>query len=280
LQRVGIGAMEQQKMHVIGIRTPTIKPEDAITATILNAAKDQKVDVEDGDILAIASKAVAIAQGRIVDLSLIKPSAKAKILGRKFDLQPEYVELIVKEADEVYGGVEKALLTLKNGILTPNSGVDRKNAPRNSVVLWPENPHLIAEQIRTEILEKTGKRIGVLIVDSRITPLRMGTVGITLGVAGFEPVRDCRSSKDVYGKSVFITRHCLADDLSSAAHMVMGETSERTPAVLIKGASVKMTESSDANALNIPVKECLYMGVLVSSSRRGGSAAPKLSVSQ
>jgi len=272
--------MEQRKMQVIGICTPPIKPGDDITATILNAARDQKVDIEDGDILAIASKAVAIAQGRIVDLSLIEPSAKAKTLGTKFDLQPEYVELIIKEADEVYGGVTKALLTLKNSILTPNSGVDRKNAPRNSVVLWPENPHLTAEQIRTEIREKTHKRLGILIVDSRITPLRMGTVGIALGVSGFEPVRDCRSGKDIYGKSVFITRHCLADDLSSAAHIVMGETNELTPAVLIKGASVKMTESSGANVLNIPVEECLYMGVLVSTSRIRESAAPKPLISQ
>jgi len=272
--------MDQQKMQVIGIRTPPIKPGDDITATILNAARDQKVDVEDGDILAIASKAVATARGRIVNLSLIKPSAKAKTLGRKFDLQPEYVELIIKEADKVYGGVTKALLTLKNSILTPNSGVDRKNAPRNSVVLWPENPHLTAEHIRTEILEKTHKHVGIIIVDSRITPLRMGTIGIALGVAGFEPVRDCRSGKDIYGKSVFITRHCVADDLSSAAHMIMGETNEQTPAVLIKGASVKMTESSDANVLNISVEECLYMGVLVSSSGTQKSAALKLLVSQ
>ena len=280
MQRVDVEAMEQQKMEVIGMHTPPIKPGDDTTATILNAAADQRVEVEDGDILAIASKAVAIACGRIVDLSRIKASARAETLGRKFDLQPEYVELIIKEADKVYGGVAKALLTLKNSILTPNSGVDRKNAPRNSVVLWPENPHLTAEQIRREILEKTHKHVGIIIVDSRITPLRMGTIGIALGVAGFEPVRDCRSGKDIYGKSVFITRHCVADDLSSAAHMIMGETNERTPAVLIKGASVKMTESSDMNALNISVEECLYMGALVSSSRGRKSAAPKLSVSQ
>ena len=260
--------MKQQTMQVMGIRTPHIKPGDDITATILNSTRDQKVDVEDDDILAIASKAVAIAHGRIVELSHIKPSSKAKALGKKFDLQPEYVELIIEEADEVYGGVTKALLTLKNGVLTPNSGVDRKNAPRNSVVLWPENPHLIAEKIRTQLLEKTDKRVGVLIVDSRITPMRMGTVGIALGVAGFEPVKDCRSSKDIYGKSVFITRHCSADDLSSAAHMVMGETNERTPLVLIRGAPVEMTESSHANSLDIPAQECVYMGVLVSSSRR------------
>lgn len=255
-------------MQVIGIRTSPIKPGDDVTATIIKAAADQNVNIEDGDILAIASKAVAIAQGRIVDLSRIKPSAEAKFLGKKFDLQPEYVELIIREADKVYGGVSKALLTMKNRILAPNSGVDRKNAPRNSVALLPKDSHLTAEQIRSEITEKMNKRVGVLIVDSRITPLRMGTIGIALGVAGFEPVRDCRSGKDIYGKSVFITRHCLADDLSSAAHMVMGETSELTPAVLIKGASVEMTESPDVEALSIPAEECLYMGVLVSRSRR------------
>ena len=267
-------------MQVTGIRTPSRKPGDDITATIIKAATDQNIDIEDGDILAVASKAVGTAQGRIVELSSVKPSARARDLGEKFDLQPEYVELIIREADRVYGGVTKALLTLKNGILTPNSGVDRKNAPRGSVVLWPKNPQLTAEQIRIEIVERINKRIGVLIVDSRVTPLRMGTVGIALGVAGFEPVRDCRSGKDIYGKPILTTRHCLADDLSSAAHMVMGETSERTPFVLIKGASVEMTESSDANALNIPMEECLYLGVLVSSLGREELGAPKLSVFQ
>ena len=126
------------------------------------------------------------------------------------------------------------------------------------MTLWPKNPFKEAEEIRQEILEATGKHVGVLIVDSRVTPLRMGTTGLALTVAGFEPVRDCRNEKDLYGRAVSITRHALADDLASAAHLLMGETNEHVAAVLIKKAPVKFTESVKPSAVVIPADRCLF----------------------
>jgi coenzyme F420-0:L-glutamate ligase len=173
-------------------------------------------------------------------------------------MEPRFAEVVLQEADEVFWGVSKALLTLKDDVLIPNAGVDQKNAPEGCVVLWPKNPFRAAENIRGDICERTGKGVGVLVVDSRVTPLRMGTTGIAIGVAGFEPIADYRSKKDLYGRRIMITTHSVADDLASAAHLMMGESSEQTAAVLIKNAPVKITKEIDISALIIPREQCLF----------------------
>ncbi|UCF59098.1 MAG: coenzyme F420-0:L-glutamate ligase, partial [Candidatus Bathyarchaeota archaeon] len=156
----------------------------------------------------------------------------------------------------------RALLTLKNNVLIPNAGVDHKNAPRGYAVLWPERPNESVSKIRNEILEKTGKNVGVLIIDSRVTPLRMGTTGVAIGMAGFDPVRDCTSDKDLYGNPLLITRHALADDLASAAHLIMGEANELVPAVLVKNVSANFSEKINLDSPIISAKKCLFMSCI------------------
>jgi len=250
-------------MQLFGIRTRLIKPKDNLVGVILEALNRQGLTIDDGDVLIFASKVVSVAQGRLTRLDTIKPSEEAKRLAEKYALDSRFAEVVLSEADEVYGGVSGALLTLKDGVLIANAGVDRKNAPVGFVVLWPENPHKTAEKIKAEILERAGRRIGVLIVDSRVTPLRMGTTGIAIGIAGFSPIRDCRAKKDLYGKEVWITRHALADDLAGAAHLVMGETEARMPAVLAKQVPISLAEEADPALLLIAARECLFMSCFV-----------------
>jgi len=249
-------------MQLFGIRTRLIKTGEDLVGITLEAIHGQRLTIEDGDVLIIASKAVAVVQGRVVKLASMKPSEEAKKLAEKHDMEPSYVEVVLQEAQKVYGGVSKALLTLKNNVLIANAGVDHKNAPKGCVVLWPENPHEVAEDIRKEILKRTGKRLGVLIVDSRVTPLRMGTTGVAIGIAGLEPVKDCRGDRDLYGNPLLITRQALADDLASAAHLVMGEVDERVPAVLVKDAPVNLSEKVDPDSVVIPAEECLFMSLI------------------
>ena len=249
----------KKPMKLFGIPTKLIRLGDNLVDVILEAIKKQGLEIKDKDLLAITSKAVAVAQNRLVKLSSIEPSEEAKMLAEKYELEPNYVEVVLREAEKVYGGVSKTLLTLKNNMLVANAGVDRKNAPRGYAILWPLNSHKNAEKIRREILAKTGKHVGVLIIDSRITPLRMGTTALAIGVAGFEPIEDCRVEKDLYGERVYITRHALADDLASAAHLIMGETTARTPAVLIRNAPVTFGEETNLNSLIIPAEQCLFM---------------------
>jgi len=245
-------------MQLFGVNTKLIKPGDNLVKIILEALDKQKLAIEDGDLLAITSKVVATVEKRLKRLSSMEPSEKAKKLAERYDLEPSFVEIVLQESKLIYGGVSKALLTLKNNVLTANAGVDHKNVPKGYVALWPKNSQKSAENIRKEMLERTGKHVGVLIIDSRVTPLRLGTTGIALGIAGFEPVRDYRFDKDLYGTSLSITRHAIADDIASAAHLMMGESSERTPIVLVKNAPVKLREKVDPKSTIISTEQCLF----------------------
>jgi len=244
-------------MNLLKIQTDLISPRSNLTAIVLKAIDSQKLEIRDGDILALASKAVATAENRVRNLASIKPSKKAEKIASRFELDPRFVEIVLREADQIIWGVPKALLTQKNKILIPNAGVDQKNSPKGYVVLWPTDPDRVAEKIRDEIFRRTGKHVGILIIDSRVTPLRMGTTGIALGLAGFKPIRDYRNEKDLYGRSILVTTHAVADDLASAAHLVMGESNEQTPAVLIRNAPVTFAKA-DGSALVIPREKCLF----------------------
>jgi coenzyme F420-0:L-glutamate ligase len=244
-----------------------IMPGDDLVEIILEALKSQGLELQDSDLLAVASKAVAVAEGRLVRLSTVKPSEKAKVLAERYGLEPSFAEVVLQEAEKVYGGVSRALLTLKNGVLVANAGVDRKNAPEGQAILWPSNPNQSAENIRRETLAKTGKRVGVLIIDSKVSPLRMGTTAQAIGVAGFKPIKDYRVEKDLYGKRIHITRHSLADDLASAAHLLMGETTARTPAVLIRNAPITLSEDFNMDSIKIPAEQCLFMQSFLKETR-------------
>ncbi|MFP3985629.1 MAG: coenzyme F420-0:L-glutamate ligase [Candidatus Bathyarchaeia archaeon] len=249
------------------MKSPIIKLKDDLVNILCRAMCEHKLELENEDIVAISSKVLATAQGRIVKLDHFLPSQRAKKLGKSHSLEPEFVEVILQEAEEIYGGVERAILTLKEGVLTVNAGIDHKNAPANSVALWPLNPQKFAEIIRNRIEQKTGKNIGIIIVDSEVAPLRMGTRGLALAVAGFKPVKDCRNERDLYQKPILITRHAIADDLASSAHLLMGETGERTPFVLIKDAPVAFTdEEISFDETRIPANKCVYAAVFKMST--------------
>jgi coenzyme F420-0:L-glutamate ligase len=254
-------------MRLYAVKIRLVKTGDNLAEVILEALKEQNLQLEDGDILALASKIVAYAEQRLIKLSEVKPSEKARKLAREFSLQPEFAELIIREADEIYGGVEKAVLTLKNGFLTANAGIDNKNTPPGFAVLWPNDARRWAKYFKEEIERRTGTKIAILIVDSGLIPLKIGTIGLALGVAGFKPIKDRRGEKDIYGKSVIITRHAIADDLASAAHLLMGEVAEQTPVVLIKEAPIDFDNDAvyGGTEMMIPFKECIFMGTFLAN---------------
>ena len=247
-------------MRIIPIKTPLIKKGDNIVNIFLGLIQEEGLNIEDGDIVAFADKIIAISEGRFVNFGEVKPSKKAKSLAEKYMLEPGFVELVIQESDGgIYGGVPRALLTIKNDIIIANAGMDHKNAPGNTTSLWPSNPDETAAKLRGEIEARTGKKIGVILVDSHVVPMRMGTLGFALGIAGFRPVKDCRGLKDLYGKPLRITRINLADELAAAAHFLMGETDERVPIVIVRGSNVEITDNYDPREIVIPKEECLFM---------------------
>lgn len=191
----------------------------------------------------IASKALAYSQGRLM-----------KVKNKK-----EFRELIRKEADRVLDEGEM-VLTMKNKVLIPNAGIDNSNTPKGKVVLWPKAPFPSAGEIRRELMKAYGlKKLGILISDSHCQPLRLGTSGIAIGWAGFEGVQDERGAKDLFGKVMQYTRIAMADDLASAANILMGETDASLPFVIIRNAPVRFTEKtfSEKDHFLAP-EECLY----------------------
>ncbi|MFX0069187.1 MAG: coenzyme F420-0:L-glutamate ligase [Promethearchaeota archaeon] len=249
-------------MQLFPIKTRVIKPEDDTLGVILDALSRDGIELEDKDILVIAETALGTAQGRLVKLDEIKPSKHARELAAKYRLEPGIAELIIREADMILGGIPHVLLTIKNKVFMANAGIDKSNAPLGYVSLLPKNPTQNANELRIDAFQRTGKRIGVIIADSRTQPLRLGTVGLCIGVSGIMPVTDERGHPDIFGRPLQITRRATADNLASAAEVLMGEADERVPAVLIRGAPVEFTdEPTPSDLMYIPLDECMYMAV-------------------
>lgn len=219
--------------------------------------------LQTGDVIAISSKIVAISEGRVRSLARVRPTPRARKLASKYSIPPAFAQVVMEEADKILGGVRGALLTTKDGDSTANAGVDRKNAPEESVVLWPRDSDASARAIRGSIQAHLGKRVGVVVVDSRVTPLRLGTVGLAIGCAGFQAVRDLRGTKDLSGRRVEITREAVADGIAAAAHLVMGEAGERTPFVLVRGAPALFRGKSGIGPARLAPKDCLYMSQII-----------------
>lgn len=246
-------------LEVLGIKTELIKIGDDIVEALKKGMENLGLELEEGDILVISESALATSERRVVNLEDVTPSKLACTLGAKYSKDPREMELILKESDEIMGGIPGVVLTLKDGFLYPNAGIDHSNAPPGYIILFPANPKKAAEDIRRRI--SGGKRIGVIVGDSRTHPLRFGCVGVALGCAGIEPVEDARGQVDLYCKPLQITRKAVADNLVSAAQIVMGESNESTPAVVIRGAPVVLIDGA-CEIPRIPPEECMYMGAL------------------
>jgi len=244
---------------------PLIKPGDDLSAMIARAA-EQVGGLRDEDIIVISSKVVATVQGRVRELARVRPSARAKKIAAKSGQDPEFVELVLREAGSVLNISKNVILTLKSGVICANAGVDNSNVPPGHVVLMPTNPNRVARELQRAIEQRTNARVGVIITDSNVKPLRLGTVGQAIGVTGLEPVVDCRGQHDLYGKPLRITFRALADQLATAAQAVMGEAAEGVPVVVVRGAGVEFVEKPKRSP-KISPKRCIYSDMLKLSKK-------------
>ena len=245
--------------EVFGLSTGIIRSGDSIAERAADAADRQCGGMQNGDILVLAETAVATAEGNIIDLSTITPSKQAQELGRKYQMDPRTVEVVLKESDSVVGGIPGFLLCMKHGTLLPNAGVDASNAPLGCVTPLPKNPDHSALTIKHAIEAMTGARIGVIIADSRTHAMRRGCSGIAIGNAGITAVIDDRGRSDLFGRKLEVTQRAVADNIASAAELVMGEADECTPAAVIRGLGMPIDDQTGIES--IAAEECLFMGV-------------------
>jgi coenzyme F420-0:L-glutamate ligase len=217
--------------------------------------------LRDGDVLVISSKFVAVSEGRVVKLSSVRAGAGARELATKYRMDARLCELIVRESDGILGGVPGFILASKNGLLTPNAGIDKSNVKHGMVVLYPRRPEVSAWRIREALRFSRGVSIGVVICDSRLSPTRRGTTGVAVASSGIEAILDMRGRADLFGNVLKVTSQAVADDLSSAAEILMGESDEATPIVLVRGLSRSLLKDTEYSGVrfSIPVNECVYL---------------------
>jgi coenzyme F420-0:L-glutamate ligase len=199
-------------------------------------------DYRDGDIIIVSSKFMAMSEGAVVKLSTVRPSNKAKVLAGKWGMDPKLAELVLRESDYLVKGVPGFLLAIRNGIIAPNAGIDRSNAPRGRVILYPRDAFASADRLRRKFRQHLDLKVGVVVADSRLMPTRKGTTGVAIACSGFEPVEDLRGKKDLFGQVLRVTKRAVADGLATMGVFAMGESSESTPAAVVRGASVKWSE--------------------------------------
>ncbi|MHA2005831.1 MAG: coenzyme F420-0:L-glutamate ligase [Promethearchaeota archaeon] len=249
-------------MELFSIKLPLIKENDNLLQIIVENIKNRGDSLREGDIIVIAEKVVATAQGRVVTLSDVKSvSKKAKNLATAYDMDERFVELILREASMILGGMYHVILAKVNDFLIANAGIDQSNAGPDRVVLLPENLKEIVWNYWRDLREEYGlKKLGVIISDSRVQPLRKGTIGIAIATAGFEPVEDLRGQPDLFNRPMEITQRAIADDLTSAAQFLLSEANQQTPVVIIRNSNVEFTENPKTTPEMAP-EQCLYMNI-------------------
>ena len=226
---------------------PSIHPGQELAPVLWEGLQQAGISLQDGDVLALAQKIVSKAEGRLVDLQQVRPSPRARRLARRTRKDPRLVELILTESKQVLRS-RRGLIVVEHrlGFICANAGIDRSNAPPGGegewVVLLPQDPDRSARRIQAALQQRSGARVGVLIVDSHGRPFRLGALGVAIGLAGVPGVVDLRGRPDLAGRHLRTTTYALADALSAAASLLMGEAAEGRPAVHLRGIPYPLGE--------------------------------------
>ncbi len=235
------------RVEVIGVPgIPEVRAGDPLAALIVSAARSAATPVRAGDIIVVAQKVVSKAEGRTVRLSDVTPGEEAVRLSAVCEKEPRLVEVILSQTRRVVRAVKGVLIVETHlGFVCANAGVDASNVPGgDSVTLLPEDPDGSARRIRAGLEAAAGGPVAVIVSDSFNRPWREGSINVALGVSGISPLHDQRGEKDDHGRVLRATVVSLADELASAAQLVMGEV-RGTPVAIIRGV---VYEHSDAGA--------------------------------
>jgi coenzyme F420-0:L-glutamate ligase/coenzyme F420-1:gamma-L-glutamate ligase len=230
---------------------PEIKEGDDLTSLFFDALKEKKLKLEDGDAIVFTSKIVSKSEGRVVDLSGVKPGSDAELIAKELDKDARIVQLILSETKEIVRAERNVIIMeTKEGFVCANAGVDESNVEEGKAVLLPEDAQRSASRLKKEIEERSEKEISVLISDSFGRAFRDGVTGICIGVSGIPALLDRRGEEDRFGKIAMITKEAVADEICAAANLVMGEFKEGIPIVIVRGLKLKRSEGD--------IKEVLF----------------------
>lgn len=227
---------------------------------IYEALKAQQLALQQGDILVVTQKIVSKAEGRVVNLDEVEPTEFARIAARESRKDAQYIEVVLRESRRIVRMDHGVLLTeTKHGFICANSGVDESNVNGNrEITLLPADPDSSAQEICARLQQLAGEGpafdIAVIISDTWGRPWRNGQVNMAIGVAGMEALVDYRGQYDPYGYELHASVIAVADELASAAELVMGKV-DRIPAALIRGYSYLPAKGSTQTLLRDPATD-------------------------
>jgi coenzyme F420-0:L-glutamate ligase/coenzyme F420-1:gamma-L-glutamate ligase len=245
---------------------PLIGFGDDLAKIIVETARKDGLELEDGDVIVAAQKIFSKAEGRVVRLRDVVASRKAQRMAKIVGKDPRFVELVLRETKRVLKASRDILLVEDvRGLVCINAGIDKSNVHgRGEFALLPENPDRSAEECRKRIGQLTGRDVSVVICDTYSRPFRRGQVNFAIGIAGINLFRDYRGTKDLFGRVLTVKNVAVVDEIAAAAELVMGQAKEGRPVVIFKGLdrSVVLREKCDIEEVFISRKEDLFRNVL------------------
>jgi coenzyme F420-0:L-glutamate ligase/coenzyme F420-1:gamma-L-glutamate ligase len=238
-----------------------VEPGDDLAALTLAAMAKSELTFQTGDILVVAQKIISKAEGQLVKLADVTPSARAVELAAETDKDPRLVQLILDESSDLLRKKPGVLIMRHRlGIVGAHAGIDQSNishADGESALLLPRDPDTSASKLRLALGKATGVEPGVIIADSMNRPWRLGTIGCAIGCSGITVLDDHVGGEDLFGRELKVTLINRADSIAATATLLMGETTERTPMALVRGFD---PENSPQQAADIyrPLDEDLF----------------------
>ncbi len=230
-----------QELKILPVALPDeIRPGDSLSDKLLQALKHPKLSLQAGDILIVKHKIVSKAEGRLVELDQIKPTASTRTWARHYNLDSRVTQVALAESKRVVRRKRGVLITeTGHGLICANSGVDvsNVNGGRHALLL-PKDPDRSAAQLHNALKKRLKLSIPVIITDSFGRPWREGLTEVAIGVAGMQALHDHRGDRDSHGYPLRVTMEAVADELACAAGLVCGKLA-RTPACIIRGYSYR-----------------------------------------
>ena len=286
------------KVELYGLRLPEIKPGDDLARLVIDAASKEAGGIRDGDVLVVTSKVISKAYGFLIRLDEVEPSRRALKIAEKTGGDPRFIQAVLDNSDEILfvlpfaklvekgviriermsrniAGAREAmkkapykLIVRRGGQIYSSAGLDSSNHPEGVVSVPPENMDEYAREIRRRILELTGRRVAVVVTDTEMW-LSLGSLDFARGSSGIEVVHKGFGDPDLYGKPKFGGVDRIADEIACASALLMGQTDEGIPAVIIRGYRYAGSEEGvsdyqlSADAIRYAVKEIIKSSIRI-----------------
>ncbi|MDG7010980.1 MAG: coenzyme F420-0:L-glutamate ligase [Nitrososphaerota archaeon] len=228
---------------------PEIRKGSDLGELIVGSLAKVGESLMDGDVVVVKQKAVSKAEGRVVSLSQVEPSRRARALARKEGKDPRLVELILREAVRVVRSGHGVIITqTRHGFVCANSGVDQSNAGVGLAVLLPVDPDRSARRIRRSLEAKSGARLAVVVTDTFGRPWRRGQTDVAIGCSGIVPLVRYAGRRDSYGYALRVTEPAVADEIAGAAELAAGKL-DGVPAAVVRGVKYTRGEAGVKSVL-------------------------------